>query len=922
MAAVAPRLPKLAPDDMAWVRWVTSQVQGTSQKIGTLDSRITASNKQRASVAGNVAKGNSTSATNPFAVEIPSGQPQTPTAPTLGTDHGTVTIRWDGNIVTDTGVTGSPAIGFDYATLERSLDGNTWATIGNRLGIAGTVVDTDVIVGTRYYYRLYSTDTLGAKSTVSGVSSISVKGVDLGSLDQDVLDALDDIRHSATTGGLIAYSDTPPSGDKWHVSTSIWFDTSDPNGAVPNRWDTTTNDWVPVPYGEGALGPGSITASKILAGAIDTYHLGASIVTTEKLESGSVVTDKMAANSVTTNKVAAGAIDADRLAVGAVTAKAIALTAAIPSGNGVSRVPRPLTDSAYWSQVIAGTIPLGSGPTRAATATNSGILLAPTSTQYAGLYVTTKLPVPESRAIHLLGTASSTNVNWLVRYYDTSGNFLNQTFVAQDSTFNFDKNVGYYEVVIQSAETTPGTYTVSSLQVFEIIGTQVGSKQAAQLSPSGLRLYNDAGQLSVDISTSTKNFFTILNDADEAVLTLNEDGNGNFNAIQANDDFYFQGQNVVGDFADYTRTDGGLDGALLNRLPRGVHYASTWGSMHDFVIDDQYQRIATGSFSLNPNRSYTLETNLSGIQARNDFGINCYVELQLATAPLTSVTSGTVVARSVVFSGDSGYWQLEPAFFTTPAGAGFSTNNCTLPANTDIYWQINTNLGSAPTQSSKLAQYAYNPTFRVIDQGPVIPVLDGTDRSVSGGTATGGAGSGSGGNSTGSGSSTTKSQTKTWTASWSASWNDGGNGRVSGSGTYTDANKLYQGYGASNMGAKFGFPASVQSTLAGKTITKVEVFIQNRWTYYNAGGTATFKYHGNSSAGSTYGSDSGGSFNRAFDRGQGRWLTIGNTEVPFSAWKSGSARGLAMVVQGGVGNYSYYDGVGKSKPPQLRITYK
>jgi hypothetical protein len=915
--AVPPRLPKLSPEDMAWARWVTSETAKQSDQLNKLDTRIKSANLQRSSTTAAVAASNQgTSGRAPIGPQLPVGDPQKPTAPTLSSDHATVTIRWDG-LVDISGATAPPQQGFDYVSLQRSSDNIVYTTIGTKVGVAGTIVDTDVTVGNTYWYRLITTDTLNRTGPVSDAASIVVVGVDLGSLDDDLAKTLYDLQHSATSGGLITYATTAPTDPAYHAPSALWFDTSDPNGAVPKRWNATTSTWDAVPYGSGALGEGSIVSSKILAGAIDTAALGANAVTANNISAGAITTEKLSADSVVTNKIAAGAIDADRLAVGAVSAKALSVTAAPAQGTPINRVPKPLTDVDYWSVVISGAINLIPGSKRSmtgVTAGKNGITAAATNVY---MTLTSRNKVPTSRQIHVSWSATATIVAYL-RMYDANDVQIAGEAVANGEIHAINAAAASYALTL---ETSNVASTISQFSVFEVIGDQIGSKQAAQLSPSGLRLFNDEGQLSVDITTNSTNFISILNN-DEAVLTLNESGNGNFNAVTVNDDFYVAGEPLIGDFMDYSRSDGTLDGAVLDRLPRGVQYAATWNTMDSFTVSAQYQRIATGSFQVDADRTVQLVTDLGGLQTDNNSGVNVYVELQVSTSPFTDVAAGAAIGRSVVFNGETGTFAIPPITFISPTGAGYSSANRTLPPNTPIYWQINTNLSAVPSASYKFNSYASARGFSVVDTGPAIAIYDGTDRSTTGGTATGGAGSGSGGNSTGSGSSTTTSKTQTWTASWSGSWNQGGSNKVTGTGTYTDADRLYQGYGASNMGAKFGFPGSVQTTLSGKTITKVEVWLQNRWTWANAGGTASFRYHGSTSAGSSYGNDSGSTFTRHFDRGQGRWLTISNSEVPYSSWKSGGAHGLALIVEGGSTNYAYYDGVGKSNPPKLRITYK
>src|SRR4051812_44593816 len=128
--AVAPKLPNLSPDDMRWARWVTNELGGHGTTLGQLVTRAQTANVQRAQVAGAGAKTNQSvsNASSPFAVQLPSGLPQTPTAPQLATDHATVTIRWDGQ-VTNNGVVASPAIGFSHVNVQRSDDNTTFTNI-------------------------------------------------------------------------------------------------------------------------------------------------------------------------------------------------------------------------------------------------------------------------------------------------------------------------------------------------------------------------------------------------------------------------------------------------------------------------------------------------------------------------------------------------------------------------------------------------------------------------------------------------------------------------------------------------------------------------------------------------------------------------------------------------------------------------
>jgi hypothetical protein len=68
------------------------------------------------------------------------------------------------------------------------------------MGRNGSIVDTNVAVGTTYWYALVTTDNLGVDSAMSASASIKVVGVDLGSLDADVQQALLGAQDAATAG--------------------------------------------------------------------------------------------------------------------------------------------------------------------------------------------------------------------------------------------------------------------------------------------------------------------------------------------------------------------------------------------------------------------------------------------------------------------------------------------------------------------------------------------------------------------------------------------------------------------------------------------------------------------------------------------------------------------------------------------------
>lgn len=167
-----------------------------------------------------------------------------------------------------------------------------------------------------------------------------------------------------------------------------------------------------------------------------------------------------------------------------------------------------------------------------------------------------------------------------------------------------------------------------------------------------------------------------------------------------------------------------------------------------------------------------------------------------------------------------------------------------------------------------------------------------------------------------------QSYTKTYGAQWSESYQEDGTSRGS-----FDNGDVYQGYYSGTNGNQFsmiGFPYStIASDLAGSTITKVEVYLDNSHWYNNSGGTAVIGYHNNASAPSpaTYPSSTDNITQSSFTYGQAKWVTVSNTIG--NAFRDGTAKGI-LLGKGPSTSHTYYGffvGANKTGEPQLRITY-
>lgn len=172
----------------------------------------------------------------------------------------------------------------------------------------------------------------------------------------------------------------------------------------------------------------------------------------------------------------------------------------------------------------------------------------------------------------------------------------------------------------------------------------------------------------------------------------------------------------------------------------------------------------------------------------------------------------------------------------------------------------------------------------------------------------------------GTGVTPIQTYTKTYAANGSASFQSDGDNR--------NVPSCYQGQYSSTNGNQFSmisFPyATIQADLAGATITKTELYLNNNHFFSNAGGTAIIGTHNQTSVSGNHSSSqvSDNLDTEAFTYGQAKWFTITNTIG--NAFKNNTAKGIALGPgpSSSQSYYGYFAGNGESGEPQLRITYK
>lgn len=162
-----------------------------------------------------------------------------------------------------------------------------------------------------------------------------------------------------------------------------------------------------------------------------------------------------------------------------------------------------------------------------------------------------------------------------------------------------------------------------------------------------------------------------------------------------------------------------------------------------------------------------------------------------------------------------------------------------------------------------------------------------------------------------------KTYVKPWAASWAASYRQNGTKRTENKHLYFGRIESYNGVQRS----LFGFPADVQTVLAGATVKKVELFLYNLHAYYNAGVDIGVWGHGYSAEPSSSPGIGAAIGTYRYGNPDGHWVTL-----PLSVGSklaAGTYRGFTLYKNStSPAYYGYARGVNDGgTPPTLRITY-
>jgi hypothetical protein len=665
---------------------------------------------------------------------------------------------------------------------------------------------------------------------------------------------------------------------------------------------SSTEDGEYVPVGSNMGNAGSVSLSGLPRGETRWFRLQS--VTTVGVVSAPSPAVSVTVTGVEGPDIEANSITANELAVGAVTAEVLSLGAAPSRGTPTDRVPAPLTDTEYWGARQTGAISFGE-PSNFWSSTPNGIVLSPTSLSFANVAITRQNPVPPSRRLNVQIAASSPAALVVVGWWRADGTTGVAT-ISPGVTWAFPSDATSYRVQLR-AEAGSAPVTVAAAQVFEVIGSTGVDQQGVYIDPSGLRLTNEDGSGAIDLSTNSDQYFSIMARTDtgyEAVASIDQFGAGYFADLSVDDEVNVRGTDLLGGFEDILRNGEQDEGAVFDRLARGV-VTSGYVILPGVGYSDLYRIFGVIPFEAQPGRRYKITIDAS-VSMLNDAGQGAaWIEVLLSPEPLAiTATSGYAVLRSTSFVPSDGV-KTDQINLSRPmvAGATSAVGDTTLAAGRNY---VTIRMRTTGGGRLRLAPGGPVAAVAIEDIGPALATyFQFTKNEGSGAVGTGGS------TPTPVASSTTRQIAATWSRTWT------GGSVLSGTGTYTNGKMLYQGETSGLRWSYFGFPAL---GISGRTLSSCRLFLQNRHFWKSSGGVARLGTHGFGSPPADRTSRQN-AFDIGWGRGQGKWVNVPSNLWPGIA--SGAIRGFSLgTPEPGQDDFGYFDGVGASKIPNLLITYK
>ncbi|MFE2346135.1 phage tail protein [Kitasatospora cineracea] len=636
------------------------------------------------------------------------------------------------------------------------------------------------------------------------------------------------------------------------------------------------------------LAAGAVTATELAAGAVAAGHLAADAVAVGKIAAGAVTAREIKALSITGDRLAANTITATQLAAGAITTNALAVGAVGPAqlntGTGNNLIPDPSFEGPQGAALVGGvwdrTTP-GNNSAWALTVTVPAGTATPTS--FAKLLTTVPV-VPGERL--WLAVDMKTDAAWpagqqakiFCRWEDSKGTILkyegvvatpgpSSPWTRYTSKCTAPAQAVRATVWMQAYQALAGAVSYDNAELRPILSTP-GTGQRAELSPEGLRLFDDDGQEAVSLVTGQPTYLSI-SDGTSRVASISERGDAGFQQLAVT------GLSVAGE---------GLD-RILDRRPRGI---VAWASGAKDVTTSSGVEIGIYElpFIAEAGRHYRITWDPIVWASATGGTVVTAIRNGGAGAPL--VSSPQLRSHSSPAASPAGHGFQVPVRASAAVGRGL---------NAGLNRLLFTMAQVGAPSGAVLHHDANQPTIAVVED-------IGAEKPATGVWNTGGA--------------SAPPPLVTYSTVYQATWSGTYKTRSAYNAYYN--NEMLQGnYPDAGWGIQaslVGFDSNaIGNDLAGATLNRAEVYLYPTHWYYNAGGNAAIRVHGWTARPTSFSADGNTLWQYSWPPNQGRWVDITSIFGP-------SCRGIALDPNSNdLTCYGRFNGVGMANPPLLRLTY-
>lgn len=441
-----------------------------------------------------------------------------------------------------------------------------------------------------------------------------------------------------------------------------------------------------------------------------------------------------------------------------------------------------------------------------------------------------------------------------------------------DAVITVPAEAAFVRPVLDS-DGSAGMWAFDNLELRRVLGGTNDAGQAAELSPQGMRLFNEEGIEVVSLTSTPPNSLSIKDAATGADLaSIGSDGAIAAQAVSAENALFYQGAEM---------TD------ILDAMPKGLVAWASRATNGLYWAGSAAQPYLHLRFAAKAGRSYMVSTSPIGIDSEGTTA-DPVVYLHYETANANASTSSQVIAKGIAAQGTSAS-RRNPITF----------NRLITPPDGDVSLLISYGVVSNSRAKISISSGQASVVLSVEDMGPAVP-MTGEYRDGSGDS--------------GSVDPTPPPAVKNYDTTWNAT---GLRSFVGSGATYAyNTGYMYSGLSPSGYGdlsSMAVFP-SLTSTLSGATISDIWISVYYDFWYQGSGGIAAVSLHGQSALTSTKPSMSFAQTSSGWPRASSRWVRL--NPALYAGFKSGAWRGFGLGGHGG--GYAEY---GYAHNPKIRIKY-